>query len=163
VVWDREGEEGMRVIQRKGMGWEGKEGKGRKEGRKGGREEGRRKMTSPPPPKKEFLDPPLHNTKVVINSVNDTVCIIYETKNAKICSLFHQPLHTLAFWKRDRVSEARSRFGARRVSEERSCFRRSIFFQKVDRISESRSRFRISIAFWSSSAFGSTSRLERTI
>jgi hypothetical protein len=50
VVWDREGEEGMRVIQRKGMGWEGKEGKGRegkgrKEGRKEGKEEGRRKMT----------------------------------------------------------------------------------------------------------------------
>jgi hypothetical protein len=38
VVWDREGEEGMRVIQRKGMGWEGKGKKGRegKEGRKGG-------------------------------------------------------------------------------------------------------------------------------
>jgi hypothetical protein len=35
VVWDREGEEGMRVIQRKGMGRE--EGKGRKEGRKEGR------------------------------------------------------------------------------------------------------------------------------
>jgi hypothetical protein len=32
VVWDREGEEGMRVIQRKGMGWEGKGKKGR-EGR----------------------------------------------------------------------------------------------------------------------------------
>jgi hypothetical protein len=31
VVWDREGEEGMRGIQRKGMG---KEEKGRKEGRK---------------------------------------------------------------------------------------------------------------------------------
>jgi hypothetical protein len=30
VVWDREGEEGMRVIQRKGKGREG----GRKEGRK---------------------------------------------------------------------------------------------------------------------------------
>jgi hypothetical protein len=29
VVWDREGEEGMRVIQREGMGRE--EGKGRKE------------------------------------------------------------------------------------------------------------------------------------
>jgi hypothetical protein len=35
VVWDREGEEGMRVIQRKGMGRE--EGKGRK----GRKEEGR--------------------------------------------------------------------------------------------------------------------------
>jgi hypothetical protein len=34
VVWDREGEEGMRVIQRKGMGREGREGKeGRKEER----------------------------------------------------------------------------------------------------------------------------------
>jgi hypothetical protein len=31
VVWDREGEEGMRVIQRKGMG---REEKGRKEERK---------------------------------------------------------------------------------------------------------------------------------
>jgi hypothetical protein len=31
VVWDREGEEGMRVIQREGMG---RENKGRKEGRK---------------------------------------------------------------------------------------------------------------------------------
>jgi hypothetical protein len=41
VVWDREGEEGMRVIQRKGKGRE--EGKGR-EG-KGGEEERRRKMT----------------------------------------------------------------------------------------------------------------------
>jgi hypothetical protein len=38
VVWDREGEEGMRVIQRKGKGREegkGREGKGR-EGRKEG-------------------------------------------------------------------------------------------------------------------------------
>jgi hypothetical protein len=37
VVWDREGEEGMRVIQRKGKGrgreGKGREGKGRKEGR----------------------------------------------------------------------------------------------------------------------------------
>jgi hypothetical protein len=40
VVWDREGEEGMRVIQRKGKGREGREGKGR-EG-KGGRKEGGR-------------------------------------------------------------------------------------------------------------------------
>jgi hypothetical protein len=39
VVWDREGEEGMRVIQRKGKGRE--EGKGGEEGR-------RRKMTWPP-------------------------------------------------------------------------------------------------------------------
>jgi hypothetical protein len=31
VVWDREGEEGIRVIQRKGMG---RDEKGRKEGRK---------------------------------------------------------------------------------------------------------------------------------
>jgi hypothetical protein len=38
VVWDREGEEGMRVIQRKGKGREGREGRG-------GR---RRKMTWPP-------------------------------------------------------------------------------------------------------------------
>jgi hypothetical protein len=38
VVWDREGEEGMRVIQRKGMG---REEKGRKEGR-------RKEMTWPP-------------------------------------------------------------------------------------------------------------------
>jgi hypothetical protein len=38
VVWDREGEEGMRVIQRKGKGGrKGREGKGR-EG-KGGRKE----------------------------------------------------------------------------------------------------------------------------
>jgi hypothetical protein len=40
VVWDREGEEGMRVIQRKGKGREGKGGKGRegkgREGRKKG-------------------------------------------------------------------------------------------------------------------------------
>jgi hypothetical protein len=56
VVWDREGEEGMRVIQRKGMGWEGRKGRERREGK--GRKEGRRKMTCPPPPKK-FLDPPL--------------------------------------------------------------------------------------------------------
>jgi hypothetical protein len=48
VVWDREGEQGMRVIQRKGMG--------RKEGWKEG---GRRKMTRPP---KKFLDPPLLNS-----------------------------------------------------------------------------------------------------
>jgi hypothetical protein len=47
VVWDREGEEGMRVIQRKGKG---------REGRKGGEEE-RRKMTWPP--KEKFLDSPL--------------------------------------------------------------------------------------------------------
>jgi hypothetical protein len=40
VVWDRDGQEGMRVIQRKGKG---REGKGR-EG-KGGR---RRKMIWPP-------------------------------------------------------------------------------------------------------------------
>jgi hypothetical protein len=52
VVWDREGEEGMRVIQRKGKG---REGRGR-EGRKGGEEE-RRKMTWPP--KEKFLDSPL--------------------------------------------------------------------------------------------------------
>jgi hypothetical protein len=38
VVWDREGEEGMRVIQRKGMG---REEKGRKEG-------SRKEMTWPP-------------------------------------------------------------------------------------------------------------------
>jgi hypothetical protein len=46
-VWDREGEEGMRVIQREGMG---REGKGRE-----GREEGRRKMTSPPPQKSSWI------------------------------------------------------------------------------------------------------------
>jgi hypothetical protein len=46
VVWDREGEEGMRVIQRKGMG---REDKGRKEGR-------RKEMTWP---QTKFLDPPL--------------------------------------------------------------------------------------------------------
>jgi hypothetical protein len=40
VVWDREGEEGVRVIQRKG--------KGREEGKREGR---RRKMTWPPPKK----------------------------------------------------------------------------------------------------------------
>jgi hypothetical protein len=51
------------------------------------------------------------------------------------------------FQKRDRVSEARLRFRARRVSEERSCFRRSILFQNLDRVSESRSHFRIAIAF----------------
>jgi hypothetical protein len=45
VVWDREGEEGMRVIQRKGKGRE--EGKGRREGRGG-----RRRMTWPTPPQK---------------------------------------------------------------------------------------------------------------
>jgi hypothetical protein len=50
VVWDREGEEGMRVIQREGMG---KEDKGRKEGRKEGR---RKEMTWP---QTKFLDPPL--------------------------------------------------------------------------------------------------------
>jgi hypothetical protein len=33
VVWDREGEEGMMLIQRKGMG---REDKGRKQGRKEG-------------------------------------------------------------------------------------------------------------------------------
>jgi hypothetical protein len=47
VVWDREGDEGMRVIQRKGKG---REGKGGEEGR-------RRKMTWPP--QEKFLDPPL--------------------------------------------------------------------------------------------------------
>jgi hypothetical protein len=58
VVWDREGEEGMRVIQRKGKGREGRkgrEGKGRegkgREGKgregKGGEEGRRRKMTWP--------------------------------------------------------------------------------------------------------------------
>jgi hypothetical protein len=44
VVWDREGEEGTRVIQRKGKGRE--EGKGR-EGR-GGRKEEEEDMTWPP-------------------------------------------------------------------------------------------------------------------
>jgi hypothetical protein len=34
VVWDREGEEGMRVIQRKGMGREEKGREGRKEGKR---------------------------------------------------------------------------------------------------------------------------------
>jgi hypothetical protein len=60
VVWDREGEEGMRVIQRKGKGRRkgregegkgGREGKGREgKGRegKGGEEGRRRKMTWPP-------------------------------------------------------------------------------------------------------------------
>jgi hypothetical protein len=40
VLWDREGEEGMRVIQRKGKGGreEGRGGEGR-----GGRKEGRKK------------------------------------------------------------------------------------------------------------------------
>jgi hypothetical protein len=38
VVWDREGEEGIRVIQRKGIG---REEKGRKEGE-------RKEMTWPP-------------------------------------------------------------------------------------------------------------------
>jgi hypothetical protein len=50
VVWDREGEEGMRVIQRKF-----REGKGGREG-SGGEEGRRRKMNWPP---KKFLDPPL--------------------------------------------------------------------------------------------------------
>jgi hypothetical protein len=50
VVWDREGEEGMRVIQRKGVGRE--EGKGR-EGK--GREEGRRKMTWRPPKQNSWI------------------------------------------------------------------------------------------------------------
>jgi hypothetical protein len=49
-VWDREGEEGMRVIQRKGKGR--KEGKGR-EGRKEGKEEDNLA------PQTKFLDPPL--------------------------------------------------------------------------------------------------------
>jgi hypothetical protein len=48
VVWDREGEEGMRVIQRKGMG---REEKGRKEGRKEERDD--------LAPQTKFLDPPL--------------------------------------------------------------------------------------------------------
>jgi hypothetical protein len=52
VVWDREGEEGMRVIQRKGKGREegkkGREGRGGEGGRKEGRKERRRKMTWPP-------------------------------------------------------------------------------------------------------------------
>jgi hypothetical protein len=43
VVWDREGEEGMRVIQRKGMGREDKEGR-------------RKEITWP---QTKFLDPPL--------------------------------------------------------------------------------------------------------
>jgi hypothetical protein len=36
VVWDREGEEGMRVIQRKGKGREEREGGNGREGRKEG-------------------------------------------------------------------------------------------------------------------------------
>jgi hypothetical protein len=46
VVWDREGEDGMRVVQRKGMGREDEEG----------RKEGRREITWP---QTKFLDPPL--------------------------------------------------------------------------------------------------------
>jgi hypothetical protein len=46
VLWDREGEERMRVIQRKG--------KGRK------KQASKRKMTWPP---KKFLDPPLEGHK----------------------------------------------------------------------------------------------------
>jgi hypothetical protein len=49
VVWDREGEEGMRVIQRKGKGRE----EGREEGK--GREGRRRKMTWPPPQKNSWI------------------------------------------------------------------------------------------------------------
>jgi hypothetical protein len=50
VVWDGEGEEGMMIIQRKGMG---RKDKGRKQGKK----EGRRKEITWPQTK--FLDPPL--------------------------------------------------------------------------------------------------------
>jgi hypothetical protein len=65
VVWDREGEEGMRVIQRKGKGREegkGREGKGREgKGREGkGREgKGRKEEEDDLAPQKKFLDPPL--------------------------------------------------------------------------------------------------------
>jgi hypothetical protein len=45
VVWDREGEEGMRVIQRKGKG---REGRG-----------GRKEEDDLAPPQEKFLDPPL--------------------------------------------------------------------------------------------------------
>jgi hypothetical protein len=51
VVWDKEGEEGMRVIQTKGKGRE--EGKGR-EGR-GGRKEEEDDLAA----QENFLDPPL--------------------------------------------------------------------------------------------------------
>jgi hypothetical protein len=53
VVWDREGEEGMRVIQRKGKGKEG-EGKGRGREGRGGRKEEEDDLAPP-----KFLDPPL--------------------------------------------------------------------------------------------------------
>jgi hypothetical protein len=52
VVWDREGEEGMRVIQRKGKGRR-EEGKGREGG--GGRKEEEDDLA----PQEKFLDPPL--------------------------------------------------------------------------------------------------------
>jgi hypothetical protein len=69
VVWDREGEEGMRVIQR--IQGKGRGKRGRRKGREGrGREEGRRREMTWPPQKK-FLNPPLANTKnrmVAINS-----------------------------------------------------------------------------------------------
>jgi hypothetical protein len=71
VIWDREGEEGTRVIQRKGKGREGREeGKGRegkgREGRGGRKEE--EDMTWPPP--KKFLDPPLQtNCGLLIDSI----------------------------------------------------------------------------------------------
>jgi hypothetical protein len=67
VVWDREGEEGMRVIQRKGKGRE--EGKGT-EG-KGGEEE-RRKMTWPPPKKNSWIRHWAHS-RHYLNALN--VCI----------------------------------------------------------------------------------------
>jgi hypothetical protein len=57
VVWDREGEEGMRVIQRKGKGREGK----------GGRKEEEDDLA---PPQKKFLDPPLPGD----HAVRDNLC-----------------------------------------------------------------------------------------
>jgi hypothetical protein len=44
VVWDREGEEGIRIVQRKGMGREDRE---RKKGRKEGRKEGGKRSLGP--------------------------------------------------------------------------------------------------------------------
>jgi hypothetical protein len=71
VVWDREGEEGVRVIQRKG--------KGREEG-KGGRKEEEDDLA---PPQKKFLDPPLITDKVEV-LVNHSLIFGMEISGAPI-------------------------------------------------------------------------------